>query len=412
MVIVGGGFGGVYAAKHLLPLIKKGNIGLTIISRNNYFLFTPLLHEVATGGLSPNSVAESLQEVFREAGANIIDAEVTEIDREKQTVRFGNRTLSYDYLVSATGAETEFHGVAGAREYALPLKSLLDAVRIRGRIIEMFEKAARSGEPKEKKELLSFAVAGGGPTGVEFTAELAEFACETLSAYFAGSGLKRSDVSITLASAATELLGELHPAFRRKAAEALRRKGVKLKLGTRIKEVTPFEMILQNEERIPELTVFWLAGVRATLPRFIQTPAFHPSGRVTVDECLRLSGEANVFVLGDAAAALSSGNASWPLPMLAQVAAEQGKIVAKNIGASIVGSALSPFVYRSKGMLISLGQWKALGEVFGVRISGALAWFIWRTIYLFKFLSWRKRFKIASEWTARLFYPRDITKID
>jgi NADH dehydrogenase len=410
VIVIGSGFGGVYTAKHLLPLVRQGDIELVIINQTNYFLFTPLLHEVATGGLSPISVAEPLREVFRKEDVSLIKARVTAINADKQTVECGTMSYAYDYLVCAVGADTNFYDIPGAKAHSLTLKNLYEAMLIRHRIIDLFEEASAHPDPAEKKRLLSFTVVGGGATSVEFVAELAEFAHETMANYYCAKTVSRADVTVNLVSTDNELIKQFHPKLRTKAKEVLERLGVKIRFNTTVKGVETEKVLLGDGSSIPSHTTIWLAGVTPLFPILNGGITMHQSKRLDVDQYLRSTSAENIFVLGDAAASISK-NDSRPLPMLAQVAVNQAKTVARNIKASIRDTTLETFTYHSKGSLISVGQWMALGDLFGMQLSGRFTWWLWRTVYLFKFVSWRKRFKIALEWTINLFYPRDITKV-
>ncbi len=403
VVIVGGGFGGIYTARHLQPLIKAGKVDVTLINKSNYFQFTPLLHEVATGGLSPMSVVEPIREIFRRGSVHFIQSEVTSIDLEKKEVTIPEKLIGYDYLVISSGAETNYYGTPGAQENTLTLKNLNDALTIRRTLIDACEKAAHIADTDERKKILSIAVVGGGATGVELGAEIIEFLEETVSAYYGNTcHIKKSDIQVSIVAASPDLLPPFPPALRKIAELELIRKGVRVLLGETVTEVKPGKILFADKTFVEAKTVIWVAGVKAVYPSIIGTVAKEKNGRITIDEFLRAAGKTDIFCLGDA-----SGTA----PMLAQVASQQGKTVARNIAASIDSLPLTPFIFFEKGLLVSLGQWYAAGKIFGITVSGPIMWWIWRTVYLFNFHSWRKRMKIGAEWTVNLFYPRDITKI-
>lgn len=415
IVIIGGGFGGVYTARYLanmLPPNSKDRSHVTLISRNNYFLFTPLLHEVATGGLGPLSVAEPLREMFRNRDVTVIQGDVCSIDLSAKKITLSGshaagsqNIIDYDTLVYAGGATTNFYNTPGAEQYSVPMKNLEDALAIRTRVINSFEQAIV--DPKDAYNLLSFVVVGGGPTGVELAAELAEFVHGTMCAYYAESGLNPKDASVTLLSSSPDLLMQCDAALRPIARAALIEKGVKVICGAMVKEVTEMDVKLADGTSVSTAHVFWMAGVKPLFPVFADAAgreifvALDKGGRIVTDMYQRIAEYPEVFVIGDAA----GGNGAQP--MLAQVATQAARIVAWNI---LKPTKLRPFIFASKGTLISLGQWHAVGEIFGVRISGPIAWLIWRTVYLFKFITWRKRFKVATEWAVGIFSPRDITK--
>jgi NADH dehydrogenase len=402
VVIIGGGFGGIYTAHSLKNLIAEGTVEVTLINKTNYFQFTPLLHEVATGGLSPMSVVEPIREIFRNSKVHFIQDEVESINIEEKQVTTINRTIGYDFLVISSGAETNYYGTAGAMDNTLTLKNLTDALVIRKRIIDLCERAAHIADDEERKRLLSVVVVGGGATGVELSAEIIEFMQETLCSYYGTTcHLKKEDMQVTVVAASPDLLPPFPPELRVIAKNELIRKGIKVMTGETVTEVKQNRIIFADKSFIDAGTIIWVAGVKPVSPN-ISGVEKEKNGRIKIDEFLRVVGHTEVFSLGD-----TGGTA----PMLAQVATQQGRTVAQNIAASIRGKALVPFTFFEKGLLVSLGQWYAAGKIFGVTLKGPLMWWIWRTVYLFNFHSGRKRFKIAVEWTVNLFYPRDITEV-
>ena len=439
VVILGAGFGGMYLAKKLIRQVKKGKIDVTIVNRTNYFLFTPLLHEVATGGLSPRNIAEPLREIFAHSGIKIIQASVEKIDSSKRIVflksHIDTSTITYDYLVVATGAETNYYGIPGADINTMSLKSLQDAYLIRNKIIDLFEQAVLISDPVRRRELLSFVVVGGGATGVEVAAELTEFVGGMVERYYSDTegtdadGSRPDDrehchpeePSVTLIHSGKELLEQFSPRLRQAAMKRLVHNGVILKAGSTVSAVTPEGLTLADGSAVHASLIIWAAGVKPIIPQFEGSlPTVAGGGRLAVDEYFRLLQQKNIFALGDVAAyvdgqaaglAVDPSKPARPLPMLAQVAVSQARIVAYNILASIADRSLQRFHYHSKGGMVSVGQWFAIGEIFSLGLAGKLALWIWRTVYLFKFASWSKRTQIVFEWTLAIFYPRDITKL-
>lgn len=417
VVILGAGFGGVYTAKKLIPAVKRGEIDVTIVNRTNYFLFTPLLHEIATGSLGPTNAAEAIREIFHGTGIEMCQGVVDAINLSDRRVRVNGYTLNYDYLVIATGAETNYYGIPGAEKLALPLKNLSDAFQIRARIIDSFERAIFERDPVDRARLLSFAVVGGGATGVEMVAELMEFIHVLVRRYYNKTNhCKPEEPSISVIHTGEELLQQFSPRQRKIAADRLREMGVNLHLSATVTSVTPNGLVLANNTTVMAGTVIWAAGVKPIIPYFEDMTPTLLAGRIAVDQYFRLPKDERVFVLGDVAGYVDTKAAHEPnkptvLPMLAQTAEAQAGIVGRNILASIRGRALKTLRYKSKGAMVSVGQWFAVGEIFSIHIAGRFTWWIWRTIYLFKFASWQKRIRIAFEWTMELFYPRDITKL-
>ena len=421
IVIVGAGFGGVYTAKHLVRELGD-RADITIISRNNYFLFTPLLHEVATGSLSYQSVVEPVVEIFRGTHLHFCQGEVHQIDFDAKTVISDNCSFVYDFIVISSGAETNMYGIPGVDEHTFMLKNLHDAVTLRKRVIESIKKASHTDDQAERKRLLSFVVVGGGPTGVELCAELAEFVFQVAKSYYA-SALSTHEISITLIASSPDIVPQFSPKVRQRALAILAGKGIEILLGTAVSKVSAEGVDIKDNSKdgtaqarfVPAGTVVWVAGVAASLPPIVGEAHMHKSGRLMVNGYMQAEGHAEAFALGDGAI-LPMKEGEMPVPQLAQAAIQEAKTVANNISAMIESKegerpVLTTFTYHSKGMLISLGLWQAAGDIFGLHPSGSLMWFVWRTTYLFKFNSWRKRFSIVVEWTINLFTPRDISEI-
>ncbi len=414
IVILGAGFGGIYTFLNIRKRLSARKVDITIINHTNYFLFTPLLHEVATGGLAHHQVVESLRSIIWKPGATLHVAEVKNINTANKTVETSVATIPYDILVVATGASTAFYNIPGAVENTFVLKNLHDAIKIRNRLITAFEKAVETKDLAERKRLLTFVLAGGGATGVELAAEMADLFFDTLRKFFCGQ-VSGDEISIYLVAGDTELLKVFHPKVRARAMKILTRIGVKVVIGLRVKAVDGDGVTLSDDSRIDSEHVFWMAGVGPNVPAsdkpFMKDPR---AGRIIVDKNLKAVGHDNVFALGDVATIENES-----IPMLAQAAVQAAEIAAANVVSEALaicrGRALQPgklkaFRFKSKGDLLSLGQWQAVGHIFNILWEGPLAWFIWRVVYITKFASWPKRIKIAVDWAIDIFYPRDITK--
>jgi NADH dehydrogenase len=407
ILILGGGFGGLYTYLNLKRHFNCNDIEVTIINRTNYFLFTPMLHEVATGGLAHHQVVESIRQVIYKSKANLLVAEIELINPKDQIVKTSKGDIEYDFLVVATGSTANFFNIKGAEEHTLTLKDLEDAIKMRENFINTFENASTIKSRDMRKEELSFAFIGGGPTGVELAAETAELFLKTFSKYYKNI-IDPKDISIYLINKSPEILGMFHPILRNKALKVLESKGVKVMANTGVKEVTNDGVILDNDTTLKAKHTVWTAGVCANTPKFTTDLATDTAGRIYVNPFLQMKEYINIFVMGDVACCLDKDGR--PLPMLAQVAVAQGKIVAKNIKSLIADKKLDAFVYKPQGELVSLGHGQAVANIMGIRFYGRFAWFLWRTIYLFKFISGAKKLKIALDWTINIFYPRDITK--
>lgn len=407
IVILGGGFAGLYTYKSLYEHFPKDDIEVTIVNKTNYFLFTPLLHEVATSGLEHHQVVESIRQLIYKTNAHLHVAEVTAVDCEKQVVKTTLAEIPYDILVVAMGATTNFFNSPGAEEHSFVLKDLQDAIKMRRMFIQAFESASELKDKDARRKELSFAVIGGGATGVELVAEASDLFMHTFKKYYRNT-IDCGDVSLYLINQGSDVLSVFHPKLRTKALEVLQKSGVKVMLNTGVKEVTKDGLVLSDGTNLQVSHVIWTAGVKPNPPMFTHDVEKDKGGRVVVDANLQIPNCPNVFVLGDMASL--QGKDGRALPMLAQIAEQQGIHTGYNIKRFVKGKTLKPFIYESRGSLASLGRWNAVAEIKGFRFSGMLAWFMWRTIYLFKFLSGSKRFKIALDWTVNIFYPHDITK--
>lgn len=396
IVIVGGGFGGAYTARYLASLLGE-KAEITLINKSNYFLFTPLLHEVATGGLSPRSVLEPLREIFRGLPVSFVEDTVTEVKTDTKEILTTHATYSYDYLVMSGGAETNYFGIPGAQENTFTLKNMNDAIALRNHIISTFEHGVKT----KNKDLLTFAVVGAGATGVELVCELEEYVKHTLCSYFNNSGFSKEDIKISLITNTPDVISQFPVKMRELALSHIQSKGIEVILNATVAKIEPHTVTLKDGKSLQAHTIIWVAGVKPSLSEIKGIEA-GPKGRMEVNEFLQNTKYPEIFGLGDAAGTL---------PMLAQIAVQQAKTVAHNINASISETELQKFSTNIKGLLVSLGQWYALGDFHGITLRGPVMWFLWRTIYLFNFHSWKKRFGIMVEWTVNLFYPRDITYI-
>lgn len=395
VLVLGGGFGGAYVARGLARAARRGDVDVTVLSRSPSFLFTPLLPEVATGGLSRRGMAVPLFDAASRA-ARVVVGEALSVDAAARVARADCADgciidLPYDTLVIALGARANFFGVPGAAEHALPLKTIADANRIRRAVTAAFERASR------ERRAPSFVVVGGGPTGVELSSELAELCRYSLADVYP----EAAPAAVTLLSAVDDVLPMLKEKGRAKARAALSEAGVTVTVSATVTAVDQTHVTLANGERLAADVVVWAAGVSpAPLPEGLDLP-LDKTGRVIVDGHLRVAARPEIFVLGDQAAGA---------PMLAQAATQQAPVVAAAIISTVSGRPLGPgFAFKSKGLLVSLGRWRAVGQIGSATVSGPFAWWLWRTVYLFKFPSFSKRARVALEWAIGLFFPRDIS---
>jgi NADH dehydrogenase len=409
ILIIGNGFGGIYTLKKLHKLFRYNkNIKFSMVGERNYFLFTPLLHEVATGSLNPNNIIEPIRQVLGCFLDEFYLGKVDSVNLENKTVRIDNLNIPYDYLVLALGSTTNFYDTLGAEKYSFPLKNIEDAVRIKNHCISQMEKASHEKNRTEMQKMLRFVIVGGGPTGVELVAELQELISESFSSYYPCDILK--DVSIILVQRDKELVPQFNSKIKQKSLAVLKKKGIEVMLESVVKEVGDSYVLINEGTKILTETVIWVAGIKSAEIKFEESVEKSLDGRLLVNEFLQLVNHTEVFAIGDIAAFKDNKTGRY-LPALAQIAEKEAKTVAKNIKLLSVNKSLEKFSYKNSGTLISLGKWMATGEIGGITFSGHFAWWLWRTIYLAKFLSWRKKIRVAIDWTVNAFSPRDISQL-
>jgi NADH:ubiquinone reductase (H+-translocating) len=403
IVVLGGGFGGIYTVKFLLQSLPKKN-KIILINKNNYFLFSPMLHEVATGGINRQHIVQPIRELFTAGNFGFIKAEVTKIDAISRLIYYNDHRLSYDKLVIALGSTTNFFNVPGADEHAMPLKTLTDSVIIRSRIIDSVEQASKLESADGIMMHLTFVIVGGGPTGVELAGEVVEFVSQILSAKSYGN-LQHYQQSVILLQKGPEIMPFIGRRCRLSAMNELRKKGVNIMLDSCVRAVKHNAVILEGGRIIRANTIIWTAGIN---PARIETmPLLQDiNGYFQVNHFLQVKNTEDVYALGDCALF-----ADKPLPALAQVAVKQAKAIAHNIKNELEGKLLMPFMYNSSGLLVSVGQKFAVAEIRGIAFKGFFAWWLWRTVYLFKLIGLANKFKVAYEWTLALFFKRDTTQI-
>ncbi|MBI2038041.1 MAG: NAD(P)/FAD-dependent oxidoreductase [Candidatus Magasanikbacteria bacterium] len=408
IIIVGAGFGGIYTLKRMHQLFHKDNrVQITLVSEKNYFLFTPLLHEVATGGLNPQNIVEPIRKILGCCLHTFYLGKAMCFHLQDHFVETTDGIVPYDYLVLAPGAGTNFFGIPGARENSFTLKSLEDAIRLKNHCITLMERASHVASQDVRQNMLRFVIVGGGPTGVELAAELQEFLKQSFSGYYTPEII--ADISIVLVQKATELIPQFPKLLREKSLEVLRKKGIKVLLGNVVTQVKKEAVELADGSTVPTETIVWVAGVQPANIPFVEPVARETDGRFRVNRNLQLENYSQVFVVGDAAGV--KGEDGVTLPALAQVAVQEAKMAAENIKRQIDGQTLKPFIYRHAGSLVSLGQWMAVGKILNLALWGRFTWWIWRTVYLLKLVSWQKKVKVAVDWTINAFSPRDISRL-
>ena len=411
VLVLGGGFGGYTAAYTLCNLTQdRDDIGVMLISKENYFTFWPMVPAIISSDIDTRNVAQPLRRALIQVGASFRRASVDGIDYERKVVTADGQKFPYDHLVLSLGAEPAFFGIPGVEEHSFKMRGISDAEAIRNRVIERFEEATLAGgEVPESK--LTFVVIGGGATGVETAAELHTLIHEALAPDYPNVNAERH-VRIVLLEGGPSILRELDPALRRAAHSRLVSRRIEVMTGIRAQEVTENCVKLKDGPEIPTENVIWTAGGRPNAKvKELNLPLTQRDG-VIVDRCLRVEGRPGVWALGDCAAIPAGEENGQPVPPTAQAALQEGKAIAKNILAAIDDSQdLSPFEYRPLGQMVELGSQFAVNEVLGVKFSGLLGALFWRAAYLVRLESPQSKARVAADWCLGLFFQPAVTEI-
>lgn len=403
VVIIGGGFGGLHAARDLGP----ASVQVTLIDRRNFHLFQPLLYQVATGQLSPANIAAPLRGLLRRnKNTKVLLGEVVDIDVPGRRVILSDGELRYDTLIVAAGARHHYFGHPEWEEAAPGLKTIEDATEIRRRILLAFEAAERESDADRRRALLTFVVVGGGPTGVELAGALGEIARDTLRHDF--RDIDTRSAQILLLEAADRILLNYPPKLSEKAVAALARLGVTTWTGAAVTDVQPHLVTIRcnnKEERIPTHTVLWGAGVQASpLGKVLAAAtgaALDRAGRVSVAPDLSLPGHPEILVIGDLAG--YSHQTGKPLPGVAPVAMQQGNYVARLIRNRLRGRPMPPFHYRDRGNMATIGRAAAVADLGWLRFSGLFAWLTWLFVHLMFLVQFDNRLLVLFQWAWNYF---------
>ena len=399
VVIIGGGFGGLYCARRL----AKAPVHLTLLDRRNFHLFQPLLYQVATGGLSPGDIAAPLRAVLRhQTNARVLLTEAIDLDPERRLVTLTDGEIMYDSLVIATGSTPSYFGHNEWQAYAPGLKTLEDATEMRSRIFAAFEEAEKEQDPELRRALLTFVVIGAGPTGVELAGALGEIANDTLRADF--RSIRPSESRILLIDGSPRLLPPYPPDLAAKAERALIRLSVRTLSNRIVTEVDPQGVTVRRPdgitERILARTVLWAAGVQPSpLAKVLATRAgatLARGGRVEVGPDLSLPGRPEIFVIGDLAHAVDPHGK--PYPGVAPVAMQQGNYVAQAIMNRLKGERVKPFRYFNKGNLAVIGRFSAVADFGTLRLSGWIAGLVWLFVHLMYLVGFQNRVLVFVQW--------------
>ena len=393
-MIVGGGFGGLYAARKL----KRADVSITLIDRRNHHVFQPFLYQVATAALNPSDIAAPIRRVLRkQRNARVILGAVDTIDLDAKRVVMADGSVDYDRLVIATGAIPSYFGNDSWADHAPGLKDIEDALALRARIFTAFEAAERSTDPESQRAWLTFVVVGGGPTGVELAGSLAEIARHALARDF--RNFDPTSARVLLVEAAPRLLGQFAPKMAEKAERALIKLGVEVLTGAKVEDISAGRVMVGTQPVMAQ-TVIWAAGVSASpLGRSLGVETDR-AGRVKVAQDLTVPGHPDVYVIGDLAAVSSKGQS---VPGVAPAAIQMGKRAAGNIRLQLDGKPTRPFVYRDKGMLAAIGRASAVASLPYLKLSGLIAWVTWLVIHILYLIGFRNRVLVMIQWAWAYF---------
>jgi NADH dehydrogenase len=406
IIVLGGGFAGVYAVMELERLLGRDpSVEITLVNQDNFFVFTPMLHEVAASDLDLTHIVNPIRKLLRRAA--FFHGDVLEIDLAHKAVVVTHgvegshpHRLEYDHLVLALGAVTNFFGTPGLAEHAFTMKTLGDAIALRNRIIDSLEEGDFECCPNVRRRMMTFVVAGGGFAGVETVAALHD-----LMHY---PHLAPSDIRVVLVHPGAVILPELSEKLGRYAQKKLARRGIELRLETKVQAFSADGVELSDGTVIPTANLVWTAGT-APNPLLAQLACNKERGRIVVDEFLQVSGWPGVWSLGDCACVPDKASGGV-FPPTAQHASREGKVLARNVAAEIRGGRKRPFAFKTLGQLAAIGRRTGVANILGINFSGFVAWWMWRTIYLMKLPRFERKVRVALDWTLDLLFTKDLVQ--
>jgi NADH:quinone reductase (non-electrogenic) len=410
ILILGGGFAGVEAARYLhRTAAKRANVEVTLVSRDNFTLFTPMLHEVVASDLEPSDICNPLRKLLRRV--TVVSGEIRTINlaARRVAISYGirelRRELPFDYLVLALGSETSYFGIPGVAEHALGIKTLSDAVMLRAGVIAMLEAASVEPDPERRQRMLTFVIVGGGFAGVETVGAINDLARQSLRHY---GGIDPREVRVILIHGGPVILPELGEALGVYAQEKLRKRQVELKLKTRVTSYADGAVHCDDGEAVAADMLVWAGGVSPS-PILKDTPFDLQRGRVVVDSTLEVPRFPGVWAVGDCAAIIDP-TSKHPYPPTAQHAIREGRRAAKNICARLNGERATPFLYEAPGQLAAIGRRTGVARIFGLKFSGVVGWVLWRTVYLMKLPRLEKKIRVGLRWVLDVVFERDLAQ--
>ena len=401
IVVIGGGFAGVNIAK---SLANKEDFQVTLVDKNNYNFFPPLIYQVATAYLEPTSISYPFRKLF--SGKDNLHfrlGEVKKIVPAENKIILDSGELTYDQLVFATGAETNYFGMENVKQHAIPMKTLSDALEMRNRLLEQMEKAVISNDAGEIKKLVTIVIAGGGPTGVELAGMFAEMKNGILRKEY--PALSGKGVEIILVDGGKVVLAPMSPQSQQDTFEALTKLGVKIKFDYQVKDYVDDTILFTNGERIATKNLIWAAGVTASVFEGLPAESYGRGRRMLVDEYNKLNGTENIYAVGDTCFQTTDTHFPNGHPQVAQVAIQQGLNLAKNFQSLVNGKALKAFTYVDKGSMAIIGRNKAVVDLPKPRLhlKGFIAWLAWLFIHLLSLITYRNRVRTFWNWMIAYF---------
>lgn len=408
VLILGGGFGGLYAALEFEKR-KDPHFEVTVVNRENFFLFTPMLHEIAASDLDLTNIVNPIRKMIRHVNFFCGDVDRIDIERKRVTVSHGfdrhSHELEYDHLVLGLGSVTNFFNLPGVAERALTMKSLGDAIQLRNRLIAHLEEADSECAQADRSSLLTFVIAGGGFAGVETIASVNDFLRAALPYY---PNLKEEMLRVVIVHPGEFILPELGEKLGRYADKKLRERGVEIHAKSKVAAVRQDEIELNTGERIRSSTLIWTAGVSPN-PTLDLVACSKERGRVKVNANLEVEGIGGLWALGDCALVPDPATGGY-CPPTAQHASREGKVLARNIIAGVYGKPKKPFSFKTLGLLAAIGSRTGVARILGVNFSGFLAWFLWRGIYWSKLPRTEKKIRVAIDWALDVFFSKDFVQ--
>jgi len=410
ILILGGGFAGLHAAIHLDDtLARDPDIEITLINRDNFFLFTPMLHEVAASDLDLSNIVNPIRKLLKRINFFAGEVEFIDLERKLVTVSHGfshhHHELPYDHVVIGLGSITNFFNLPGLEQRALTMKSLGDAIHLRNRLIAHLEEADTECAAALRRPLMTFLVAGGGFAGVETVAGINDFVREAIRFY---GNLREDMLRVVLVHPGNVILPELGEKLGRYTEKRLAERGVEIRVNTLVTGVTDSNVQLSTGEQIESKALIWTAGTSPN-PALDSLPCVKERGRLKVDEMLRVPGWPGVWGLGDCALVPDTKTGQYH-PPTAQHALREGKTLAKNLIADIRGGTLKAFSFATIGQLAAIGRRTGVANIFGINFSGFIAWWMSRTIYLSKLPRFEKKLRVALDWTLDLLFTKDLVQ--